>query len=415
MTTRRSLLTAGTTVGFFLGALLACACETPVWRYAMYRWTAEPYTLVVLEDEAAPVGDVPFTALDGGHLNLQVEHRPRTQEGFELPEQFQAPAQELSDRLPAYLLLSPRGDLVERGPFEPAVIDRWQQSPARTEIVELLASGKAGMLLVLTGADAQASEEAVQLAKGALARAAAGLVPQQANLAANVVVESTEPPPEVGLLVVRRDDPAEATLIKNLLTLEADLANYDTPMVFGVYGRGRAMEPYIGAGITADNMDQCIGYMTGACSCEIKEQNPGMDLLIAADWEQIADELSAEHADDDALGPASTPEEDLAAVVAATGGAELDAPDPPASASAPSDAADSAGEPATSEPQPASTATTESSPAAAPEPMPPAPASTTTPLQPSYRSLVRMRLAVLGGAVVVVSALMGLILMRSRG
>ena len=73
-----------------------------------------------------------------------------------------------------------------------------------------------------------------------------------------------------------------------LTHLEDDLGTFaNEPMVFPVFGRGRVLEPLIGAGINKENVLEHSGYLCGACSCEIKDQNPGIDLLIAANWEPV--------------------------------------------------------------------------------------------------------------------------------
>jgi hypothetical protein len=54
-----------------------------------------------------------------------------------------------------------------------------------------------------------------------------------------------------------------------------------------VFGRGRALEPLIGRGIHPDNIMEVSSYLCGACSCEIKDQNPGIDLLLAANWDPV--------------------------------------------------------------------------------------------------------------------------------
>ncbi|MCB1088647.1 MAG: hypothetical protein KDM63_16535, partial [Verrucomicrobiae bacterium] len=56
-------------------------------------------------------------------------------------------------------------------------------------------------------------------------------------------------------------------------------------MVFPVFGRGRLLEPLIGKGVRSENVMEYATYICGACSCEVKDQNPGVDLLIAADWD----------------------------------------------------------------------------------------------------------------------------------
>ena len=44
------------------------------------------------------------------------------------------------------------------------------------------------------------------------------------------------------------------------------------------------MPPLIGDGITEDNVLDYTYYICGPCSCQIKYQNPGMDLLVSRDW-----------------------------------------------------------------------------------------------------------------------------------
>ena len=61
------------------------------------------------------------------------------------------------------------------------------------------------------------------------------------------------------------------------------------PMVFPIYGRGRALNPYIGSGITADNL---VGEIThvilAACTCTRKAEHPGVDLITHHDWHSTA-------------------------------------------------------------------------------------------------------------------------------
>jgi hypothetical protein len=89
------------------------------------------------------------------------------------------------------------------------------------------------------------------------------------------------------LMRVSRDDPAEEVLLGMLLSVEDDLGEFaDKPMVFPVFGRGRVLEPLIGAGLTADNVMFASSYLCGACSCQVKDENPGVDLLVAANWDE---------------------------------------------------------------------------------------------------------------------------------
>ena len=91
------------------------------------------------------------------------------------------------------------------------------------------------------------------------------------------------------MLRVSRTDPAEKAFVQMLLSTEPGLTDKEfdgQPMVFPVFGRGRALEPMIGKGIARDNLETAAGFLAGPCGCEIKDQNPGVDMLIRADWDK---------------------------------------------------------------------------------------------------------------------------------
>jgi len=108
----------------------------------------------------------------------------------------------------------------------------------------------------------------------------------------------------VALLTVSRTDPAEKWLVRSLLAVEPDLEKLTAePMVFGVYGRGRAMPPCVGKGITTENLIDCLMFLSGPCSCMIKDENPGADLLMRWDWEATAEAMAAEEEQQMNAGP----------------------------------------------------------------------------------------------------------------
>jgi hypothetical protein len=109
--------------------------------------------------------------------------------------------------------------------------------------------------------------------------------------------QAGEPKQTVGLIRIARNDPQEQWLLRMLMASEPELEKYaDEPMVFVVYGRGRALPAYIGAGITRENLLDCLYFISGACSCTVKEQNPGVDLLVRYDWENAARKMAEKFA-----------------------------------------------------------------------------------------------------------------------
>src|SRR5205814_1402276 len=48
-----------------------------------------------------------------------------------------------------------------------------------------------------------------------------------------------------------------------------------------------------GREITAGNLEDAAKFLAGPCSCQVKELNPGVDLLMGADWESVVEERPA--------------------------------------------------------------------------------------------------------------------------
>ncbi|NBU42089.1 MAG: hypothetical protein EBS51_15080 [Planctomycetia bacterium] len=47
----------------------------------------------------------------------------------------------------------------------------------------------------------------------------------------------------------------------------------------------------MGRGITPENIEDAHTFITGACSCVVKEQNPGFDLLLDVDWAAVVGDV----------------------------------------------------------------------------------------------------------------------------
>jgi hypothetical protein len=89
------------------------------------------------------------------------------------------------------------------------------------------------------------------------------------------------------VVTVARDDPEERWLVRQLLLSEPDLLASAEPMAFPVFGRGRLLYVVMGKGIRTDNIEEACRYVVAACSCEVKRQHPGVDLLMTADWDSL--------------------------------------------------------------------------------------------------------------------------------
>jgi hypothetical protein len=89
---------------------------------------------------------------------------------------------------------------------------------------------------------------------------------------------------------VKRDDPAEAAFVAMLLASEEDLSGFNEPMAFPIFGQGRALYALVGKGIRVETIDEAAQFLIGSCSCQVKEQNPGIDIAMAVDWKQLVED-----------------------------------------------------------------------------------------------------------------------------
>jgi hypothetical protein len=227
--------------------------------------------------------------------------------------------------------------------------------------VERLSEGNAGVMVMVTGSDEEANAQAEKLIRDFAADIASGKIelytPPPAGFFAprrdgDQQEEPQGPKLEVGFVKVDRSNAEEKWLVEALLSMEEDLKDeqfVDKPMMFMVFGRGRALPPCIGKGVNRDNLLDCVDFVTGACSCTVKDQNPGMDLLFATNWFQAADKMAAKFGAEEgneyqlstedffpdlmipAAGPADAAVAEADAMAAESGAeTEADPPTPPA-------------------------------------------------------------------------------------
>jgi hypothetical protein len=131
------------------------------------------------------------------------------------------------------------------------------------------------------------AEKELELPEGVIgaARAREALAAGQFIDETNVLDSEIELKLAFSRLRMSRDSANEEPFLEMLLHMESDLKDLKgQPMFFPIFGKGRALEPLIGEGIDKDNVLDYCSYITGACSCEVKKQNPGIDLLTRLDW-----------------------------------------------------------------------------------------------------------------------------------
>ena len=288
------------------------ACNTPVYRYAMYNWQTAPYIAFYFYEGEIPQEDKDVhEALEKlteewpPEANIRLEPIDVSDaKKLEILPEFVIDAWKSHEdgKTPAYVIYSPLRAHIYSGQLDQESARKLIDSPARQKFGQLLEEGNAAVMILLTCPDEEQNKKAEEALKGLRKLADSGEIPIELQLPPMGLPEDGEeadedaPDPNklgISVLKVNRDDPAEEFFVRMLMSIEDDLQEYaDQPMIFAGYGRGRAMEPYIGKGITAENLVDVVAFLAGACSCMVKEQNPGADLLLKWNWEETADKMA---------------------------------------------------------------------------------------------------------------------------
>ncbi|MFT5466319.1 MAG: hypothetical protein ACI8UO_001418 [Verrucomicrobiales bacterium] len=284
----------------FLCIATGFACQVPVFRFALERWEADAY-MVVISPAAA---DGKLSAEEQSVVDFleasQVDAARAANIMVRVDDQATA---EDAGKIRLFYPNRIRGVEVApiwTGDATKANAEKIVDSPARREIVKRILDGHSSTWLLLRSGSPEKDETAMkelaefsEEAKKSL-KIPEGVVTQEVALEGdftgnpdNILRSEVPLKIEFSAMAIDRTDPAEEVFIQMLVNLEDDLNEYEKePMVFPVFGRGRVLEPLIGLGINRDNALDYSTYLCGACSCEVKDQNPGMDLVIGANWDE---------------------------------------------------------------------------------------------------------------------------------
>jgi hypothetical protein len=290
-----ALVTAALSVG--VGSP-GSACSVPVFRYALELWPPDDFPLVVLHRGELNAADQALVErVRQSNLANEANLRVTTVDvaggldpvGTELWESLEQPALDL----PLLVLQTP----ARLGPTATVLtlelseehVDQLLDSPAREEISRRLLDDHSVVWVLLESGQAERDEKAFLTLSAEIARLEETLeLPEPA--AEDLLSAETEPLKLIfSSIRVRRDDPAERALVAMLLNVEPDLNDPEfssEPMIFPVFGRGRALYAIVGQGIVPTTIEEAARYLTGACQCTVKAENPGADLVMAVDWDR---------------------------------------------------------------------------------------------------------------------------------
>jgi hypothetical protein len=279
------------------------ACAVPVFKYALTYWAPDPYGVIVFHQE--PLSTEQKSVVDRlQRASLGID--PRANVIVRMVDLAGSPDAEMQKlwkaqsgpEMPWMVLKYPRLSMISEdvwsGSLEGDAVEAILDSPVRKEIARLILEGEVAVWVLLESGDKQQDDEAANLLETQLKKMSETLRISVPELGGDQFTES-DLRVSFSMLRLSRSDPDEKILVQMLLKSEWDLKTFSKPIAFPVFGRGRALYALVGDGITESNIEMACAFLVGWCSCQVKAQNPGVDLLMSVDWDNmIGDELYSE-------------------------------------------------------------------------------------------------------------------------
>jgi hypothetical protein len=268
MSRHLSLLLAGT-ISFSSAAMpVHCeACTIPVFRFALDRWETDKFHLLLPPSVAADpvITDLLRPMRANGKANLDIATDAKAGQ--------------------ARLLYSrDSGQELWSGAFNAESLKQLLESPARDAITNHVLQGDS-VVWVIADRGAEDDAEHARIVKR---------LKFLEQVAALPIQDPNDPDSQLGpgpplllkftTLRVKLDDPAERVLMPMLAGPEKK-ADVSKPFAAAVFGRGRVLGAWPLDRLDDQALEEACMFLIGRCSCRVKNENPGWDLLLNVDWD----------------------------------------------------------------------------------------------------------------------------------
>lgn len=276
------------------------ACKIPVFRYALERWESDRFQVIVFHDgPLAPADAAAIEKLDrqsvvaGGPLNIEVIRDDiRTAEP---PKLLMAERPPPGQPLPLVEIRARSGNSGDgtsqwsrlwRGPLQTAITEPGLfDSPARSELVRRILEGHSAVWLLVT-TDVETSKRQATALQELLDAAAQSIsLPEGIGLPGSELHASVPLEIRFSVLAISHQDAAEAGFLK-LVSANTATGNKPDAYVIPVFGRCRALDVIPYSTLDGAMVEEISAFISGACSCQVKQANPGFDLLVSANWDE---------------------------------------------------------------------------------------------------------------------------------
>lgn len=232
-----------------LACLIGLACTTKVSEWVLLNAEPNQYTLVRFHKSASDKTDNSALENDFRGANIKVTDVAKS----DIPS-------------PYYALYY--GNRLFGRYEDPSRLKGLASSPVRDRVAAEIMKGKLSVMLYLKSGNTEKDEKGLAALKKAVSESPFGAI--------------------IPVVELDRADAEEKHFVSLLLNVESDLKTLKEPMLFGIFGKFKALEPLVGNGISVENINYMIDFLTADCSCLIKDDLPGTDILYSGNWDSPA-------------------------------------------------------------------------------------------------------------------------------
>jgi hypothetical protein len=255
-----------------------CACTIPVFRYALDRWETDKFELILPPDTAAnpELSNLLRPLRANGTANLAI-----------------TTAKDPSITSPQLRTARLGGQTIWSGDLNAATLSQILDSPARQQILSRILAGESVIWVIAHSDTPEDLAEAERIEKR---------LRFLEQVAALPIQDPNDPDSQLGpgpalllkftALRLNRNDPAEALLLKMLAGPSGDIDPTKTSFASAVFGRGRVLGAWSLDALDDASLEEASMFLIGRCSCRVKDQNPGWDILMNTDWTQALAQAS---------------------------------------------------------------------------------------------------------------------------
>ncbi len=232
-----------------IGALISMACTTKVSEWVLLNSVPDRYLLVYFhENELTETVIKQHSELENQFKSANILFKTMQKDEIEKPYYT--------------LYFNNRFIAVYANEKE---LENLVASPLRENIANELMAGKLCVMLYLKCGIPEKDDKGLEVLNKSLAASPFGDV--------------------IMILELERESLEESQFVSMLLNVESDLKNIEEPMLFGIFGKFRALEPLLAKGISQENINLMIDFFTADCSCLIKDDLPGKSILFNGKWQ----------------------------------------------------------------------------------------------------------------------------------